>query len=577
MAVSVTGQASPTFIPGTVLALYKRSVFPGGSPLTGQGPPPGALVVESATVAESGQVVWAGLEGATSYVYGAEVGGVWRWVSFLTESEAAATGGGLSRAEVQKIAAEASGQAFAIQGASTIPVGTAVNYAGVVEQAYGAEYVGVLTREFSQVVPETELKMEIVANTHSRAVPAKLDFSRIEAMMAKLGGKGLRGHTWIWHTALPEWVTNPEVPWTEATMEAVLERLTKEYARLIREKLPMVRQLDIFNEICSTVAVEELREPGHHKGGEAGATEDQSAWLAIFGGERQVNAANKYLKMLAKIATWFHEEAPYVDLFISETAVEINSKYEEGAKKGNTILKVCEVLVELGAPLAGVTLEGHQQTGGFPKVDEFRAIIRRFKAIAGGTFRFGIGELDVEVQGAATLATQAEAYREMVLAAVAEGCDFINVWGFSDLHSWRGASTQTTGPRACVYDTLLKPKPALQWIQWARRARPGYVPMVAVGPFAANYVAGARLFETVIVDPTAAERTVTVRKAADASVIGAQVTVVNIAVNGKLVKIVEEGGAASLIAPGAAAAAEVKIGAGDVTLIALGGKWYVLA
>lgn len=82
MAVSFTLEAAPTYPAGTLVGAYERLLFAGPPPVA-QAP---LAVVAATAVVDSltGLAVFSGLKADRRYYAGAEVRGVWEWVSFTT-------------------------------------------------------------------------------------------------------------------------------------------------------------------------------------------------------------------------------------------------------------------------------------------------------------------------------------------------------------------------------------------------------------------------------------------------------------------------------------------------------------
>jgi hypothetical protein len=81
VAIAAEITASPTFPAGTVVGIYERRFFPGGTPVTGVAP--GVPPIKTATVDTRGELTIPGCEPERQYVAGAAVAGVWRYINFI--------------------------------------------------------------------------------------------------------------------------------------------------------------------------------------------------------------------------------------------------------------------------------------------------------------------------------------------------------------------------------------------------------------------------------------------------------------------------------------------------------------
>ena len=95
-------------------------------------------------------------------------------------------------------------------------IGTAVNTDLL---GSDATYTRILDREFNSVTPENAMKWESVER--ERGV---LDFSAADRLVAHARAKRqvVRGHTLVWHSQLPAWLTSGT--FTDAELEAILHQ-----------------------------------------------------------------------------------------------------------------------------------------------------------------------------------------------------------------------------------------------------------------------------------------------------------------------------------------------------------------
>ena len=82
------------------------------------------------------------------------------------------------------------------------------------------EYQQVLAREFGSITPENDMKW---AEIHPE--PGVYDFSGADALVefARVNQQEVRGHTLLWHSQNPQWVSDAAADWTCEEARDVLE------------------------------------------------------------------------------------------------------------------------------------------------------------------------------------------------------------------------------------------------------------------------------------------------------------------------------------------------------------------
>lgn len=416
MAVSFSLTASPTFPAGTTVGAYPAALWAGLRPPQPEQTPAGPAVA-SAPVDGHGFATFSGLAAESTYFAGAEVGGVWKWVSFRT-------------------AAEAAGQIAVAARAADAPIrlACAMNYQGVVQGKHGPLYVPLFQRYYDRLVFENETKIEKVFNGGTRVKPAAPDVHLMAEMLAQIGPTTpFHYHTLIWHINNPEWLTNPLVAWTEETLRAAAKLYIQGSLTEAMSKGTMV-SIDVLNEVL-TSATAELR---------------QTFWTDHFGASLAIVKTNPVIRFYAECFKWAWEVAPGLPLFYNEASLELDSQYEAGVsghEKGLTALGFVgvlkEALTELGVPLSvlGVGFECHRETGtagvNYPSTAELTRHIREFQALGCQT---RISELDMKVKSGDTLMMQAEAVAAIVAAGELTGSE-VGTWGVTNASTFQGGSS----------------------------------------------------------------------------------------------------------------------------------------
>lgn len=248
------------------------------------------------------------------------------------------------------------------------------------------------------------------------------------------------GHTLVWHSQTNPWF------FENATPDVLLARLEHHIHTLVGRYKGKMAGWDVVNEAISdggTGVGENLRE---------------SQWLKIVGPD--------YLTRAFRFA---READPAVALFYNDYSIESGAKHQSS-------LRLLRRLVDEGAPVTAVGIQGHWRLPGLTpqKYEEIEQAIENYAALK---LRIAITELDVTVTGAGSgqlgrgqaapeppspelLRAQADAYGRLFTIFVKHraAIDRVTFWGINDRRSWR----RTQYP--LVFDADYQAKPALQAI-----------------------------------------------------------------------------------------------------------------
>ncbi|MFB7927483.1 endo-1,4-beta-xylanase [Streptomyces sp. NPDC056039] len=280
-----------------------------------------------------------------------------------------------------------------------------------------APYKALLGSEFDQITPGNGMKW--YATEPQQGV---FDFSKGDEIvnLARANRQKVRGHTLVWHSQLPGWLTGRE--WTAPELRAVLKRHVQAEVRHYRGK---VFAWDVVNEA--------FNEDGTYR---------ESVFYKTLGPG-----------YIADALRWAHQADPRVKLYLNDYNIE------GIGPKSDAYYKLAKELKADGVPLHGIGLQAHLALQyGYPTTLEDN--LRRFSRLGLDT---SLTEVDVRMILPATdekLAQQAEWYRDLTEACLAvRRCVGVTLWDYTDKYSWIPAFFPGQGA-ALPWDEQLRPKPA---------------------------------------------------------------------------------------------------------------------
>lgn len=280
------------------------------------------------------------------------------------------------------------------------------------------DYVETLTREFSVVTTENELKFEVVHPNPGTYVFEPAD--RIISL-AEANGMKVRGHTLVWHAQLPSWIVNGEF-----TKEEWKNILRDHILTVVGRYRGRIWAWDVVNEAFD----------------DSGSLRD-TVWLRNIGPE--------YIELAFR---WAHEADPEALLFYNDYGIE------EVNAKSDAVYKLVKELLERNVPIHGIGLQMHVSLDNPPDPRKVAENIKRFTDLG---LQVHITEMDVRIRLPATedeLIRQAQIYREILEVCLnSKGCTAFVMWGFTDRYSWIPHFFQGYGA-ALIFDENYLPKPA---------------------------------------------------------------------------------------------------------------------
>ncbi|GIE97108.1 endo-1,4-beta-xylanase [Paractinoplanes rishiriensis] len=272
-------------------------------------------------------------------------------------------------------------------------------------------YVGILNREFNQVTPENEMKID--ATEPQQGVFSYTNADRI-VNHARAQGMIVRGHTLAWHSQQPGWMQSMS---GTALRSAMLNHVTQ-VATYYRGK---IHSWDVVNEAFAD--------------GNGGARRDSNLqrtgndWIeAAFRAARAADPGAKLCYNDYNTDNWTWDKTQAVYNMVRDFKTR-------------------------GVPIDCVGLQSHFNSGS-PYPSNYRTTLSSFAALG---VDVQITELDIEGSGT----TQANTYRSVVADCLAVArCTGITVWGIRDTDSWRASGTPLlfdgSGNKKAAYTSTLE-------------------------------------------------------------------------------------------------------------------------
>ncbi|MEW1643274.1 endo-1,4-beta-xylanase [Streptomyces sp. NPDC091219] len=277
-------------------------------------------------------------------------------------------------------------------------------------------YSDIAGAQFSSLTPGNAMKWGSVEPTQG-----SFNWSEADQIVAfaQAHHQQVRGHTLVWHSQNPSWLTNGT--WTSAQLSSLLQNhISTEVGRYKGE----ITAWDVVNE--------PFNEDGTYR---------PTLWYNGLGAG-----------YIAQALTWAHAADPAAKLYINDYNVEgVNAK-------STALYDLVKSLKAAGVPINGVGLQAHLVLGQVPAT--LQQNIQRFADLG---VDVAITELDVRMAlpaDSTKLAQQKADFKSVMAACVAvTRCVNVTVWGFTDSDSWVDSTFPGYGA-ATPYDANYVPKPA---------------------------------------------------------------------------------------------------------------------
>ena len=255
--------------------------------------------------------------------------------------------------------------------------------------------------------PENVMKFDQI---HPRpdTDPNPYNFAGADALVAfaKTHNMKMRGHTLVWHSQQPAWVTRGHL--TSSELATTLHNHIKTVMSRYKGK---IYAWDVVNEAFN---------------------DDGSLRNTVWYDRPGIGLETGGTSYIEQSLKWAREADPKSKLIYNDYSAEVINK------KSDAIYAMAKDFKKRRVPLDGIGLQMHCDLSfGKPEVlQSFRENIKRFAKLG---LDVHITELDVRLHDNKpdTLQAQADLYHKIVQICLDEPkCRVIQIWGFTDKHSW---------------------------------------------------------------------------------------------------------------------------------------------
>jgi len=298
-----------------------------------------------------------------------------------------------------------------------------------------AMYASTLGTQYSMLEPENNMKWATIhpaQNTYNFGPGDEL------VTFAQAHGMNVRGHNLCWQVYNPTWINTYATTATPAQMSTQFQNHIN---TVVSHYAGKVFAWDVVNEAISD------SQTG------TGVVLKDSIWYD------QPGIGLTGTGYIEQAFRWARAADPNALLFYNDYNIEA-----PGAKF-TALLVMLKDFVARGVPIAGVGIQMHIDTTGYPSSSGFA---QNIQAIAALGLQVHITEMDVRipvnsagVAAASDLAAQAATYSRILTVCLQNpGCTAFQTWGFTDKHSWIPSSYPGYGA-ALPFDLNYQPKPAV--------------------------------------------------------------------------------------------------------------------
>lgn len=281
---------------------------------------------------------------------------------------------------------------------------------------------------FNMVVAENEMKIDALQPNRG-----EFTFYNGDCLvnLAERHNMSVRGHTLVWHSQVPSWISSDGKKNDRGYSRAELLRIMKDHiTTVVTHYKGRVHEWDVVNECLDDNQTTIRTNP-------AGYDLRPSVWYTGIG-EEFIDSAFVYA----------HQADPEAKLYINEYGVEF-----QGKAKTQAYYNLVRRLKNSGIPIDGVGLQCHFTVG---EIDSTK-LDTNIKRYASLNLNCIVTELDISIpnlNAPNAYEQQAAAYRTIAnICMNYDHCTSLLVWGITDNMSWRGGDP-------LLFNSQLRAKPA---------------------------------------------------------------------------------------------------------------------
>lgn len=265
---------------------------------------------------------------------------------------------------------------------------------------------------FNMVVAENEMKIDALQPSEGQfnygAADKLVTFARRHAM-------DVRGHTLVWHSQMPKWMSadgyKNDKGYTRAQLLKIMENHITNVMKHFKGK---VTEWDVVNECLDD-------DQSAIRSNPSGYTMRKSIWYNVIGED-----------FLDSAFVYAHRADPNAKLYINDYGVEM-----KGRAKAEAYYNLVKKLKNRNVPIDGVGLQSHLTVGELDST----AFDNQVKRIGQLGLNCIVTELDIsiyDINAAGAYDRQAEDYRKITNIMLRyDHCPNLLVWGIKDDMSWR--------------------------------------------------------------------------------------------------------------------------------------------
>ncbi|MDP4180932.1 MAG: non-reducing end alpha-L-arabinofuranosidase family hydrolase [Bacillota bacterium] len=285
-----------------------------------------------------------------------------------------------------------------------------------------SNYNNILKKEFGMVVCENETKFDALEPQQN-----SFNYTNADKLLtfAQNNGMQMRGHTLVWHSQIPSWVTGKS--WTR---DSLLSVMTNHITQVMTHFKGKIKEWDVCNECIDDANGNALR---------------SSVWKNTIGTD-----------FIDKAFTAARQADPNTLLYYNDYNIE------DMGSKSNAAYNMIKSMKERGIPIDGVGFQSHFVNG--MSASQLSAIDQNIKRYAAIGVKVSFTETDIRIPTSANqttaFQTQASNYKSLMQICLANpNCTTFMIWGFTDKYSWI-PGTFSGYDNALIYDKSYNPKPA---------------------------------------------------------------------------------------------------------------------